>query len=102
MVAASSKYRSQARTSLQWSRYFQANLQRLLDIPWKQGAGWSAEERASFAASLQDFQLGESSAGRSLIARAQDYAARSGDESYEQAIRLFIQEEQRHSGLSET
>jgi hypothetical protein len=91
--------RLRPRTSSQWIQFFEANLQKLLDLPWHLGASWSEIETAHFAASLQEFQLGESSEGKQLIARAHTYAERIGDTDYEKAIRLFIQEEQRHSRL---
>lgn len=88
-----------ARSTRAWRAYFEANLQRLLDIPWKRGADWSEDEKTAFVRSLQDFQLGESSEGRFLKERARRYAAQVNDADYEDAIRLFIQEEQRHARL---
>src|SRR5262245_35240751 len=61
------------------------------------GAAWSEEEKAALAASLQDFQLGESSEGRHLLDRARLYADDTGDPEYAEAMQLFIREEQRHA-----
>lgn len=80
-----------------WCAYFRANAKSLLDIPWEWGAELTEAERGAVAASLQDFQLGESSDGRHLIRAARDYAQRTGDAHYEPAIRLFVAEEQRHA-----
>jgi hypothetical protein len=84
-------------SSAQWSVYFRANGKSLLDIPWEQGVTLSEAERVAVAASLQDFQLGESSDGLNLLRVAADYAERSGDSRYPEAIWLFIGEEQRHA-----
>ena len=85
-------------STAQWCSYFRGNAKALLDIPWAQGAGLTEEERDAVAASVQDFQLGESSEGLNLLRAARAYAARAGDPAYEEAIRLFVREEQRHAG----
>jgi hypothetical protein len=85
------------RSSRAWRDYFRANAAALLAIPWERGAELSATERTAIAASVQGFQVGESSEGRHLLRRAQEYAARTGDHHYVEAIRLFIAEEQRHA-----
>jgi hypothetical protein len=84
-------------SSQRWCAYFRGNAQNLLTLPWKRGAEWSDEEKAALAASLQDFQLGESSEGRHLLARAQNYADDANDPDYAHAMQLFIREEQRHA-----
>jgi hypothetical protein len=84
-------------SSAQWCEYFQANAQSLLDIPWERGAGLTPGEREVIAASLQGFQLGESSEGRHFLECAKAYAAAVGDPDYVTALRLFIGEEQRHA-----
>src|SRR5271156_803126 len=80
-----------------WVRYFRANAESLLAVPWQRGAELTALEKADIAESVQIFQLGESSEGRHFLKCAQDYAARAGDPAYVEAIRLFIREEQRHA-----
>src|SRR5262249_37080603 len=85
------------RSSAAWCRYFRANALALLDVPWEQGAALTEAERSAVAASLQGFQLGESSEGRHLLDRARDYARRTGDWGYVEAVRAFIGEEQRHA-----
>jgi hypothetical protein len=76
--------------------YFQNNAASLMAIPWERGAELTAAEQSAIAASVQGFQLGESSEGRHLLRCAQDYARRTGDADYLAAVRLFIGEEQRH------
>jgi len=80
-----------------WRDYFLRNAQTLLDIPWERGAEVTDTEKEAIAESVREFQLGESSEGRHLLQAAQDYAARTGDPDYVEAIRLFIREEQRHA-----
>jgi hypothetical protein len=83
--------------SLQWRIYFEENARTLLKIPWHLGPELTPHETAAIAQSLKEFQAGESSEGKHLFRYAQEYAARTGDSEYIQAIRLFIAEEQRHA-----
>ncbi len=84
-------------TSGQWCAYYHRNVERLLPLPWRRGAQLTEAERQAVAASLQDFQLGESSEGRNLLRRAEQYAERADDPEYLEAMRLFVREEQRHA-----
>ena len=85
------------RSSASWAAYFRDNDRHLLPLPWSGGAGVTPEEREAVAASVQEFQLGESSEGRNLINAARAYAAASGDADYVEALLLFIAEEHRHA-----
>jgi len=80
-----------------WCAYFQVNAASCPAIPWEQGVRLTPQEQAAIAASVQGFQLGESSEGRHLLRCAEAYAERTGDRAYVTAIRLFIGEEQRHA-----
>jgi len=84
-------------TSLEWRKYYEENAHSLLEIPWDIGHELTDEEQRAIASSVQDFQAGESSEGRHLFQYAKDYAERTGDHEYVEAIRLFIAEEQRHA-----
>ena len=84
-------------SSEQWAAHFRANDGNLLALPWDGGAAITPAERAAIAASVQEFQLGESSEGRNLISAARRYAASSGDAAYVDALLLFIAEEHRHA-----
>src|SRR6266498_4139787 len=86
-------------SSAQWRDYYEANTERLLPIPWHWGAKLTDAERDAVAASIQDFQLGESSEGRNLLARAEAYAEQASDPAYLEAMRLFVREEQRHAAV---
>ncbi len=84
-------------TSLEWRRYYEENARSLLKIPWELGHEITEEEQKAITSSVQDFQAGESSEGRHLFQYAKDYAEKTGDHEYTEAIRLFIAEEQRHA-----
>ena len=79
-----------------WIAYYRTNAKNLMALPWKRGAELSDSERDAIAASLQDFQLGESSEGRHLLERARAYSEKY-DPDYLEAMSLFIREEQRHA-----
>lgn len=85
------------RSSTEWCRLFRQNAVDLLIIPWSLSPELTEGEKRAVARSVQLFQLGESSEGRHLFRAAEEYALRSGDLDYIQAIALFIREEQRHA-----
>jgi hypothetical protein len=78
-------------TETDWLRYFRANSAEPR-LPWDDGYRLSGAERTVVIESIQQFQLGENAQGRRLLERAQAL-----DAQYAGALRLFIQEEQRHS-----
>lgn len=80
-----------------WREYFRHNAQHLLAIPWEDGVNLTEEEREAVAASVQEFQLGESSEGKHFTGLAREYSDRTGDADYIHALRLFIGEEHRHA-----
>lgn len=83
--------------SYAWSRYFAENIVDPLEFPWGHEYLLSERERDLIASSIQEFQLGESSEGRSFVRRGEQHARRSGDNWFVPALRMFIAEEQRHS-----
>jgi hypothetical protein len=84
-------------SSTEWLQHFQRNAERLLPIPWERGAELTGFEARAIAASVAEFQRGESGEGRRLTRYAEAYARATGDHDYAAAIRLFIGEEQRHA-----
>ena len=54
-------------------------------------------ELAAVASSIQEFQLGESSEGKHLARRAEDFAREQGVPAYAEAVKLFVAEEHRHA-----
>lgn len=84
-------------TSEEWLEYFSTNRRNLLPIPWESSYRLTAEESKTITNSIRIFQLGENSEGRHFLQAARDYAARSGDLVYIDALKFFIAEEQRHA-----
>src|SRR2546421_6497807 len=84
-------------TSEQWRDYFRHNGLSLLAIPWNESVTFSDQEIQAVSASIQEFQLGESSEGKHFQGLAKEYAQRTGDVDYVHALRLFIGEEHRHA-----
>jgi hypothetical protein len=83
--------------SVAWMQYFRFNAKTLLTIPWERGVFFADETRDAIASSLQEFQLGESSECKHLIACAKRHATEVGDPAYAEALGLFVAEEHRHS-----
>ena len=84
------------KSSREWVEHFYAN-ERPEALP-QEGPRLSEAERDAVVASVQEFQLGESSEGRHLHWLATEYARQTGDEDYLRATEYFIREEQRHAG----
>lgn len=84
------------KSGAEWLAYFRENAKHLRALPWERGAEITPDELAAIAASLQGWQLGETSDGRHLRAAAVRYAERIGDAEYVAAVDAFIAEEQRH------
>ncbi|MGO9243671.1 MAG: ferritin-like domain-containing protein [Verrucomicrobiia bacterium] len=85
--------------SSDWLAYFRQNQLDRRGIAWHEGISLDARLRAPLARSLARFQLGESSDGSRLKARARRLARKTNDHAYADAIELFIAEEQEHSRL---
>jgi hypothetical protein len=84
------------RQSLEWCAYYAANAV-AANVSWTSPVRLTDDERRAITASMQQFQLGESSEGSHPHAAARAYAARTGDDAYVSAIEAFIREEQRHA-----
>ena len=84
-------------TSEQWRAYFHQNAASLLSIPWEQGVSLNDAEKTAVAASIQEFQLGESSEGKHFQGLAREYSQLTGDNDYIYTLRLFIAQEHRHA-----
>ena len=83
--------------SAAWVEHFKRSLRRPDIVSGTTPVELSPAEVDAIAASVQEFQLGESSEGRHLITAAYRYAAASGDYAYVSSLRLFIAEENRHA-----
>jgi hypothetical protein len=86
-----------ATISLFWREHFRASRRRG-DEPLRQPSVLSPAERAAIEKSIRQFQLGEASEGRRLLRRGLAYSRAMRDRYFLRALRLFIQEENRHSG----
>lgn len=86
---------SEPHSSTEWLKHFRANEEPEV-LPDERPRLIEAEKKAAIA-SIQEFQLGESSEGRHLHWRSREYAEETGDEDYLRAIEYFIREEQRHA-----
>jgi len=83
------------KTSKNWIAHFKANaLQKRVD--WDIPPGITSAETSAILASLQAWQLGETSEGKNLILASTKYAKSIGDPLYVAAVQLFIKEEQNH------
>ncbi|MDQ7950093.1 MAG: ferritin-like domain-containing protein [Pedobacter sp.] len=78
-----------------WINYFSQNLTKKR-IDWSIHPMLTTEEKREILKSLQAWQLGETSDGANLISAATKHAKQLNDPDYIAAIRLFIQEEQKH------
>jgi hypothetical protein len=87
------------RTTQNWVDHFRWNGSVAMRVPWHIGPDLNDEERAAIAHSIQMFQLGENSEGRHLMRYAKEWADRTSDSAYPEAIRMLIVEEQRHAGV---
>jgi hypothetical protein len=90
---------TQKRTTQDWIDHFRWNGSVAMRIPWHIGPDLTDADRAAIAHSIQIFQLGENSEGRHLMRYAKEWAARTGDTAYPEAIRMLIGEEQRHANV---
>lgn len=80
-----------------WRDHFRASESAEPNFPWGDAYVLTAPERATIAASIQQFQLGEGSEGRRLLMRGLAYSRATRDPYFIRALRLFIREENRHS-----
>ncbi|HMH20651.1 MAG TPA: ferritin-like domain-containing protein [Puia sp.] len=82
-------------TSKKWIVYFTINATKKR-INWDLKPSISEQETGTILASLQAWQLAETSDGHNLIRAATRHARETGDPDYVEAVRLFIKEEQKH------
>lgn len=80
-----------------WLFHFRRNLDADRPHPWHDSRRLTPKEREAVVDSIRQFQLGEGSDGLSFLRRGSRFAAEARDPAFSEALRLFIQEEQRHS-----
>ena len=96
-LRTSASFRLSSRGFGQWTEYFRANGLTGGVQPWSDPYRLSEEEKLAIRSSIQQFQLGEGSDGHHFRRRAEEFCRANGEESYLEALSLFIAEEQRHS-----
>ena len=79
-----------------WARYFEQNVWPEFGVA---GGSLSKAERDLVAQSIGQFQLGEDSGGRTLLALGREFAGAAGEPGYLRSLELFIAEEQRHASM---
>jgi hypothetical protein len=82
-------------TSDRWLSYFKHNRTNRVLIPWERGLHPEPSLHVALIPSLQRFQVGETGQGRHLMRGARA----TGDATYVEAMRLFIEEENEHARL---
>lgn len=85
------------RTSEWWTRHLERDLARDWSVPWTTEARLTEVERQRIARSLAEFQRGESSSARRYLARAQRFAAATGDAAFHEASKIFVSAESVHA-----
>lgn len=81
----------------EWIKTFQRNQEQYTPPRWEEAEPLTEEEKRIISHSIQQFQIGESSEGKNLIDAAKRFLENQQDQSYLEAIILFIKEEQRHA-----
>ena len=85
--------------SRKWTEHFEHNRNHMEHVPWHKDQAVTGDERRAIEKSIAVFQLGENSEGSSFIRAGRDYATKTGDFEYLNALKLFIKEEQNHSAV---
>ncbi|WP_044642636.1 ferritin-like domain-containing protein [Risungbinella massiliensis] len=82
-----------------WVQIFEKNRRMFCPPNWNDHYQLTKEEYQTIYKSIQQFQKGESSDGKKLLAAAERQIHHLEDQSYVKAIKLFIKEEQNHARL---
>jgi len=82
-----------------WASYFRSNSWKEWQIPWAENPPLSAAELMRIAASIAEFQRGESSEARNYLAKSAAFAETVREPSFHEASVLFVGEENEHAAL---
>jgi hypothetical protein len=82
-----------------WHDHFLENGDRAGALPWHDSYQLTGAELRAVARSIQQFQLGEWARGRGFVRRAASHPVLAKDSWFVPTLRLFIEEEQEHSGI---
>lgn len=80
-----------------WNEYFAYNNSHLLKLNFEGDCKITEKEKKLITPSIQAFQIGEGSDGKHLMKVVKEYADKSEDSRYPDAMLWFITEENRHS-----
>ena len=78
-----------------WYDYFKSNQDHFAQIDWSENVSLTPDEKSIIISSIRQFQRGEHSEGKNFL----QYAKSMKDQSYIQALQLFIKEEQDHAAI---
>lgn len=81
----------------EWFEHFVENKKQVLAVDFSQEGTLTESEKALLYPSIADFQRGEASEGKHLIAASERFARTAGQPAYADTIKLFIEEENQHS-----
>ncbi len=82
-----------------WAEWFKKTPGRQVQIPWQNDLPLEESLKKAIAKSIGMFQKGESSDGRRFLEKAMRATNHQQDQSYVEALRHFILEENRHSAM---
>ena len=82
-----------------WAGHFRANVRRDWQIPWHVAETLPRDVHAKIAASIAEFQRGESSEAHHYLAKSQQFSATAGDPAFHDESILFVREENAHAAL---
>lgn len=80
-----------------WAAYFSRNARQKPVIEFTTENYLTEQEKELIFPSIRMFQAGEASDGKHLMKTVERYVRKSGDESYLEAMKWFVAEENRHS-----
>jgi hypothetical protein len=80
---------------LEWKQYFEANKNHFNHLDWDDISLLTAREKEIITSSIQQFQRGEHSEGKHFM----QFAKSLNDQSYLDAVKIFIKEEQDHAAV---
>jgi hypothetical protein len=86
------------RSAAAWAEHFRANVRRDWAIAWHADAPLPGDVRR-IAASIAEFQRGESSEAVHYLAKSQRFSRDVGDPAFHDASILFVREENAHAAL---
>jgi hypothetical protein len=81
----------------QWVEYFISNKRNLKHVEWSDLYKLNEDEFAIIFDSIRIFQRGESSEAKHIFKKANEFLKGRTDQSYMEALTLFINEEHRHA-----